>query len=301
MANEKLIVCSFYKYVDLKKAVKDISKFQIKHKAFCKKVGIKGTILIGNEGINASISGTREQITEYVAELRKLKVFDKVDFKETFANENPFNKLIVRIKKEIVGLGKFPDISNTGKYLSPKKFNKFVEKKDVLIVDARNNYEHKIGKFENALTFDIETFREFPQVVSELEKHKDKKIVMYCTGGIRCEKASAFLKENGFKNVYQLEGGIINYINQYHESTDSKFKGRCFVFDERLSIPSARTSEVITKCEQCHIPCGDYIHCANTSCDELVIMCSECREKMNNTCSKECRNELSRKAEKIAT
>jgi len=297
MDNQKLIVCSFYKYVK----INNVEKFKIKHQAFCKKLGIKGTILLGDEGINGSVSGYKDQIQKYKNEIKSIDEFSDVEFKDTVSEDVSFNKLIVKIKKEIVSLGKNPEISQKGRYLSPKEFNDFVEDKEIIIVDARNDYEHKIGKFENALTFNIKTFREFPNALPELKKYKNKKIVMYCTGGIRCEKASALLKEEGFNQVYQLEGGIINYINQYYESPDSKFKGRCFVFDERLSIPSGKNSGTISVCEMCHVPCGEYIRCMNTICDKLVIMCSECKEKMNNACSKACKNKLNIKAEKIVT
>lgn len=281
-----MIVSSFYKYVNVKAPV----SFQIKHQEFCNKLGIKGKVLVAKEGINGSVSGTKEQIYEYKKEIIKNKLFSDLLFKDTIAEEHPFKKTIVRTRKEIVTSNLKVKLRNKGKYISPEELNNLIERnEDFIILDARNNYESKIGKFKGAITPNIETFREFKKVIKDLSKFKDKKIVTYCTGGVRCEKASAFLKENGFNNVFQLNGGIINYINQF---PDKYFEGRCFVFDDRLSIPSGKNTKDITICEICHIPSGRYINCANKKCDNLFICCEECDFKLNHTCSKGCRAKL---------
>ncbi|MEK6937333.1 MAG: rhodanese-related sulfurtransferase [Nanoarchaeota archaeon] len=278
-----MIVSSFYKYVE----IKNPEKFQIEQLDFCKKLGVKGKVLVSKEGVNGSISGTEEQIKEYKKELTRNKLFKDLKFKDTISEEHPFRKTIVRVRKEIVSSGLKIELRNKGKYISPEELNNLIESnEDFILLDARNNYESKIGKFRNALTPDIETFKEFRKAAKELNNFKGKKIVTYCTGGVRCEKASAFLKENGFSNVFQLEGGIINYINQF---PDRHFQGRCFVFDDRLSIPTGKNTKDITICELCHVPSGRYINCANKKCDNLFVCCEDCDLKFKHYCSKNCR------------
>lgn len=279
--NMKVIVTSFYKYVKIINPV----YFRDKHEKFCNSLAVKGKILVAKEGINGSISGNKEQIEKYKKELLRNKLFKDIKFKDNLADSHPFKKTIVRIKKEVVTSGLKVNLKNKGKYISPEQLNNLIETKEAIIVDARNNYESKIGKFKNALTPDIETFKEFKKVPKLLSKYKNKKIVTYCTGGIRCEKASAFLKEKGFKNVLQLEGGILNYINQF---PDKYFEGRCFVFDNRMSIPSGPQSKEISYCEKCHVPSGTYVNCSNVNCDKMFISCEECSKKMKGACSKSC-------------
>ncbi len=278
-----MIISSFYRYVE----IKDPDNFQIKHQEFCNKLGIKGKVLVSKEGINGSISGSEEQIQGYKKEIIKNNLFKDLIFKDTLADSHPFKKTIVRVRKEIVASGLKVKLKNKGKYISPTELNKLIENnEDFILLDARNNYESKIGKFKEAITPNIETFKEFKKVIKYLDKFKEKKIVTYCTGGVRCEKASAFLKENGFNNVFQLNGGIINYINQF---PDKYFEGRCFVFDNRMSIPSGTKNSEISFCDLCHVPCGRYINCANKKCDNLFICCEECNKDMKGTCSKGCR------------
>ena len=282
----EIIATSFYKYVN----VKYPENFQRRHFGFCNKLGIKGKILVSKEGINGAISGTREQVEKYKREIIKNKLFKGIVFNDSYASEYPFKKTIVRVRKEIVTSGLKVNLRNKGKYISPAELNKLIESNDdFILVDARNNYESKIGKFKGAITPNIETFREFKSIINDLNKFKDKKIVTYCTGGVRCEKASAFLRENGLTNVFQLGGGIINYINQF---PDEYFEGRCFVFDDRLSIQTGRNTKDITICELCHIPSGRYINCANKKCDNLFICCEECDVKLKHTCSKKCRTKV---------
>jgi UPF0176 protein len=279
----KIIVSSFYKYVK----INNLEEFQKQHLDFCNKLGIKGKILIAEEGINGSVSGTKEQTEKYKEELKKNKLFNNIKFKDNLSEAHPFRKTIVRIRKEIVTSGLKVNLENKGAYISPKELNKLIAKnKDVILVDARNNYESKIGKFRNAIAPDIELFREFKNIKTCLEKFKDKKIVTYCTGGVRCEKASALLRENGFNNVFQLEGGILNYINQF---PDKHFEGRCFVFDNRISIPSGSKNNEISFCELCHVPSGRYINCRNVNCDKMFLCCEECSNYMEGACSKKCR------------
>lgn len=281
---ENIIVTSFYKYVNLD----NLEAFQKEHLEFCNKFEIKGKVLIGEEGINGSVSGNKEQIEEYKQKLKSYKQFSDIEFKDTNSNYHPFRKTIVRIRKEIVTSGFNVDPSKTGYHLSPKELKEMYDNnEDFVIIDARNNYESKIGKFKNAITPDIEVFRDFKKLVPELKQYKSKKVVLYCTGGIRCEKASALLIKKGFKDVSQIDGGIVNFINQY---PGTYFEGRCFTFDARLSIGTG--NKEIGICEKCHKPCGEYINCAYTKCDKLFICCNECREEWDNSCSKNCRNSV---------
>ena len=219
--------------------------------------------------------------------LKKNKLFKDIKFKHTISKIHPFKKTIVRVRKEIVTSGLKVNLNKKAEYVSPKELNNIIDKqKDIILLDARNNYESKIGKFKNALTPNIETFKQFKKIKKDLLKFKNKKIITYCTGGVRCEKASAFLKENGFKNVFQLEGGILNYIEKF---PDKHFEGRCFVFDNRMSIPSSKKSKEISICELCHVNCSHYINCINVKCDKLFICCNNCEKKFNHACSKKCK------------
>ena len=278
-----MIVSTFYKYA----RISDSENLRKKHKEFCYKIGIRGKILVSEEGINGAISGEENQIQTYKSYLKKDALFKNVKFKDTLAEAHPYKKMMVRVREEIVTFKQKVDPKNAAERISPKTLKKWIEKEKIILLDARNNYESRIGKFRNAITPDISTFREFPKVLKQLENCKDQKIVTYCTGGIRCEKASALLKENGFSSVYQLEDGILNYIRQF---PDDHFEGRCFVFDSRLSVHSGTKNKEITACELCHAPCGDYSNCVNVKCDKMFVCCGFCRDKMGNACSKRCKN-----------
>ncbi|MBI3033509.1 rhodanese-related sulfurtransferase [Candidatus Woesearchaeota archaeon] len=288
---EKIIITSFYKYVHLNQP----QRFEKDHLAFCKELGIKGKILVAEEGINGSVSGNEEQITMYKKVLLQNKLFSDIEFKEQYADKHPFDKMFVRFRKEIVTSHFSVDVNdqkNKGIRLKPETFKQWLDQKeDMIIIDTRNNYETKIGRFRNALDPNLEIFSDLPKVLPKFEKYKDKKVVMYCTGGIRCEKASALFKKSGFKQVYQLEGGIIKYGNMFPD--DKHWEGLCFVFDKRLSAPLSKESKHITQITTCHwcgIACGDYTNCKNEKCDELFICCGECKQEFGNSCSKKCRN-----------
>ena len=182
------------------------------------------------------------------------------------------------------------DVTNKGIHVDAATFNELIESDDVVLVDMRNHYESEIGHFKNAVTPDVDTFRDSLDLIEEdLKDHKeDKKLVMYCTGGIRCEKASAYYKHKGFKQVYQLEGGIIEYARQVEQlKLENKFKGKNFVFDHRRG--ERITDEIISNCHQCGKPCDTHVNCANEACHLLFIQCDECAEAMNHTCSDECK------------
>jgi UPF0176 protein len=198
--------------------------------------------------------------------------------------------LNVRVKDEIVhsGLKHIDPTKKTGAYIEPEQFKKLKDKEDVVIVDVRSNYENNVGKFKGAISFDIDNFRDFPDKVSELEQYKDKKIITYCTGGIKCEKASAYLLEKGFKNVYQLHGGIIKYGL---EEGGEDFEGKCYVFDNRVvaDVNSVNPS-VISKCHICGTDCDRMVNCANPECNKHVPICEKCAVEMEGACSEPCLN-----------
>lgn len=240
-------------------------------------------MLVAQEGINGAVCGRKEAIEQLKAELKQDCRFRDLTFREQEAEKQTYHKLIVRVRKEMVVFGHPVDLKKTGTYLSPQELKKWYdEKKDFVIIDARNDYEYTVGKFKNAVTLAIHNFREFPCAVDKIQQLKNKKIVTYCTGGVRCEKASAYLREQGFKEVYQLQGGIINYENQLPHTN---FEGSCFVFDDRKV---AQGGEAISTCVHCGELSDAIINCHNLDCDILFVSCERCQKKMNGCCSTEC-------------
>ena len=207
-------------------------------------------------------------------------------------NNKSFLKLTIKVRKKIVADGLEDssfDVTKKGKHVSAEEFNQLLEDENTICLDMRNHYESEIGHFKNAVTPDVDTFREsLPLIEEDFAAHKeDKNLLMYCTGGIRCEKASAYFKHKGFKNVYQLEGGIIEYARQVKSlGVENKFVGKNFVFDERRG--ERISEEVIAQCHQCGAPCDTHINCANEACHLLFIQCSACQEKMSQCCSTAC-------------
>lgn len=275
-------VISFYQYVEIKAP----EQFRDQLREYCQKNQILGRILVGKEGLNAAVSGKKEQIELFKQFLKQNPLLTDLTFREQETENNTYHKLVVKVRKEICAFGAEVNVvKNKGKHLPPQQLKEWYEKnEDFVIVDARNDYEFDVGRFRNAVKLPIKNFREFPEAAKQLEAVKDKKIVLYCTGGIRCEKASAYLKEQGFPQVYQIEGGIINYVNQY---PNTYWEGGLFVFDDRL------VSDVglpITFCNHCEKDCEQYVNCHNLDCDTLTIMCENCQERMNKTCSEACKN-----------
>lgn len=283
---DHLVVSSFYKYASLDNP----ESFQREHLELCNNLGVRGKVLVSREGINGTVSGNKEQIEKYEKTLLNHNKFSDMNFKRTFSSEHPFRKTIVRLRDEVVTSRFSVDTTTVGRHLSPFDLKKMYDNnEDFVIVDARNDYESKIGKFKNAITPGIENFRDFPQIIPQLEQFKDKKVVLYCTGGVRCEKASALLIKEGFKDVNQVKDGILNFVQEY---PDTYFYGRCFVFDNRLSIQTGENTKDISVCAKCHKPCGDYINCANTTCDQMFLCCEDCITEYNHTCSKSCRGRI---------
>lgn len=281
-------VISFYRYV----IIGNPEALRNELYAEWQKLGCLGRIYVAKEGINAQMSVPEPNFEKFQTLLYGRKEFVDVPFKVGVEqNDEAFWKLTIKVKKQIVADGLKPadyDVTNVGTHLSAREFNELLEEPETVVVDMRNNYESAIGRFENALTPNAYTFREELPLAKEVLKGKeDKKVLLYCTGGIRCEKASSYLKHHGFRNVYQLHGGIIDYKHQIErEGLPSKFKGKNFVFDERLG--ERITDDVLAKCYQCERACDDYINCANVECNLLFIQCVDCREEFAGCCGVEC-------------
>jgi UPF0176 protein len=231
---EQFVIAAFYKFVLLE----DYEMLREPLLAKMHEHQIKGTIILASEGINGSFAGRREQINYFYQIIREDKRLADLQFKETFDPENPFDKSKVKLRKEIVTMGikNMDPLKSGGTYLTPSEWNELIKDPEVVIIDTRNDYEYDLGSFKNAINPNTEHFRNFPEYVNEhLLNKKDKKIAMFCTGGIRCEKSTAYLKELGFQNVYHLHHGILNYIEQMPQE-ESLWEGQCFVFDNRVAV-----------------------------------------------------------------
>lgn len=255
--------------------------------------GVLGRIYVAKEGINGQLSVPKENFEIFRARIDEIIFLRGVRLNIAIEDDGrSFFKLKIKTRKKIVADGledESFDVTNKGIHLDAESFNRLTDREDSIVVDMRNHYESEVGHFENAMTPDVDTFREALCVVEkQLREHKNKHIVMYCTGGIRCEKASAYYKHKGFKNVYQLEGGIIEYSRQVKEKgLRNKYKGKNFVFDERLG--EKISDEIISHCHQCGTPCDSHINCANEGCHLLFIQCPVCAEKFESCCSEECK------------
>ncbi|MBS3123035.1 hypothetical protein J4437_00205 [Candidatus Woesearchaeota archaeon] len=268
---------SFYRYTE----IKNPEELKLLLIDFAKRKSILGRILLGKEGINGAVSGRENSIEEIKIFLQE--TFEGLTFREQEVKQNSYHKLVVKIRNEVCVFGENVNLTNTADHLSPKDLNKwYKENKNFTIVDARNDYEFDVGHFKNAIKMPIRTFKQFAAASRLLEKKKKETIVLYCTGGVRCEKASAYLKEQGFKDVHQVEGGIINYTNQFKDY----WEGSLFVFDDRLV---EENSSNINHCSFCKKKSDKYYNCHNLDCDKLFIACDSCIKPMNTCCSKSCR------------
>ncbi|RMB59093.1 rhodanese-related sulfurtransferase [Dokdonia sinensis] len=254
---------------------------------------VLGRIYVAHEGINAQLSVPAKRFNEFKDFLDGIDFLENVRLNIAIEQDNKsFLKLKVKVRNKIVADGlndETFDVTNKGVHVDAAAFNELIEDDNTVLVDMRNHYESEIGHFKNAVTPDVDTFRDSLDIIEEdLKDHKeDKKLVMYCTGGIRCEKASAYFKHKGFKNVYQLEGGIIEYARQVKsQHLENKFKGKNFVFDHRRG--ERISDDVISNCHQCGKPCDTHENCANEACHLLFIQCEECAAVMENCCSTDC-------------
>ena len=249
-----IIVATLYKFV----AIIDLQSLRSEIQALCKENNAKGTILLAKEGINGTISATNKEIRSILKKLKSDKRFKKLEVKFSETNTMPFNRMKVRIKKEIVTIGD-PSINPTilsGDYVKPENWNELISDPNVIIIDTRNNYETKIGRFKNAIDPKTNSFREFPDWVKKFKKeikNKDTKIAMYCTGGIRCEKSTSLMKKEGFKNVYHLEGGILRYLEKISDN-QTLWDGECFVFDDRVALDDQLEVGSYQMCYACRMP-----------------------------------------------
>jgi UPF0176 protein len=280
---------SFYKYHQ----IEDPQGFRDGLFARWNDLAVLGRTYIASEGINAQISVPTERFETFVLDLFTIDFLNGIRLNTAVDEGKSFYALKVKLRNKIVADGiedsNF-DPSNTGKYLNAEEWNQQLADPNTVVVDMRNHYESEVGHFEGAICPDVDTFREELQVVEDiLQNDKDKKVLMYCTGGIRCEKASAYMKHKGFENVYHLEGGIIKYARDARANNlDIKFKGVNFVFDERLA--ERISDEVIATCHQCGEPFDHHTNCLNLGCHILFIQCNTCKEKYENCCSEECQN-----------
>jgi UPF0176 protein len=280
---------SFYKYHQ----IEDPQGFRDALFARWNDLGVLGRTYIASEGINAQISVPTENFEAFVKDLFTIDFLNGIRLNTAVDEGKSFYALKVKLRNKIVADGiEDPnfDPSNTGKYLTADEWNQQLSDPNTVVVDMRNHYESEVGHFEGAICPDVDTFREELQVVEDiLQNDKDKKVLMYCTGGIRCEKASAYMKHKGFENVYHLEGGIIKYARDAKANNlDIKFKGVNFVFDERLA--ERISDEVIASCHQCGEPFDHHTNCMNLGCHILFIQCDKCKEKYENCCSEECQS-----------
>ncbi len=291
MSNESPYrVLLYYKYVRLADPV----AFTAEHRSLCEELGLLGRILIAEEGINGTVSGTVAATDAYRAALSADARFADIEFKVDPADGHVFPKLAVRARAEIVALdlGKddlFPgDV--TGRRLSPAEFQALMAEEDVLVLDGRNDYESAIGHFKGAVCPPVGNFREFPEWIREnLAEAKDRKILTYCTGGIRCEKLSGFLVREGFRDVYQLEGGIVTY-GRDEKVRGEDFEGQCYVFDQRIAVEVNRTAtrKVIATCRYCGKPSERYVNCAWKPCNAQVFLCLACETERGRYCGDAC-------------
>ncbi|UII20429.1 oxygen-dependent tRNA uridine(34) hydroxylase TrhO [Fulvivirga ligni] len=282
------VTLSFYKYVKLT----DPQSFRDQLYQDYHNLGVLGRIYVANEGVNAQISVPKDNLDNFEgymnmsAELNGAHLNIAVD-----DDGKSFFKLKIQVRKKILADGledESFDVTDKGTHLTAEEFNKLADDPNTVILDMRNHYETEVGHFKNAITPDVDTFREsLPIIEDMLADKKDKNLLMYCTGGIRCEKASAYYKHNGFENVFQLKGGIIEYARQVNDQElENKFIGKNFVFDERLG--ERISDDIISQCHQCGKPCDDHTNCKNDGCHLLFIQCEECAEKYENCCSEEC-------------
>ncbi len=290
-AGKDRLTISFYKYAQIGNPRIFRNHLYINWDA----LDVLGRIYIAREGINAQLSVPSENFNAFKEHLDSITFLNGVRLNIAIEQDNKsFLKLKIKVRDKIVADGlndESFDVTDKGVHLNAKDFNQLIDDPNTILVDMRNHYESEIGHFKDAITPDVDTFRDSLDIIEQqLSEHKeDKNLVMYCTGGIRCEKASAYYKHKGFQKVFQLEGGIIEYTRQVREQDlENKFLGKNFVFDHRRG---ERISEdVIAQCHQCGKACDTHVNCANEACHLLFIQCEDCAEKMNDCCSDHCKD-----------
>lgn len=282
-------VLLYYQYV----LIEDPEQFTKDHLAFCKEIGLKGRILVASEGINGTVSGTFEQTQRYMDEMHADTRFADMAFKIDEESTEAFKKMHVRYRQELVTLNLEDDIDPneiTGEYLDPKAFREAILDEDTIVIDARNDYEYDLGHFRGAVRPDIRSFRELPQWIRDnKEEFMDKRVVTYCTGGIRCEKFSGWLVKEGFKDVGQLHGGIATY-GKDPEVQGELWDGQMYVFDSRISVPVNQKEHVVVGRDWFDgSPCERYVNCANPKCNRQILSSVENEHKYLRGCCYDCR------------
>ena len=288
--SQERITLSFYKYFKLG----NTSFFRDHLYMSWSNLDILGRIYVSKEGINAQLSVPKENFEKFKISVNEFSPLKDIRLNVALEHfSKSFLKLTIKIRDKIVADGLDDstfDVTKIGEHLDAKKFNEMLNDKNTICIDMRNHYESEIGFFKGAIKPDVDTFRESLEIIDkELDKNgKDRSYLMYCTGGIRCEKASAYLKHKGIENVFQLEGGIIEYTRQVKDQKlENNFLGKNFVFDERLG--ERVSNEIVSNCHQCGAPCDTHVNCANDSCHLLFIQCDDCKNQMNNCCTEECK------------
>jgi UPF0176 protein len=266
-------VILFYKYV----AIADPSAFADEQRQLCASLGLKGRVLIASEGINGTLAGPADAVNRYVSEFHNDLRFADVQMKISTGDADTFPKLVVKVRPEIVTLG-MPDlVPEQQNQLTPAEWKRMMEEDaDVVLLDVRNRFESDAGRFEGAVVCDIEHFRDLPAYVEQLEPLKDKKVLMYCTGGIRCEKASALLRSRGFRDVFQLHGGIVTYQEQFG---NEHWQGECFVFDQRMTVRVDEGLVQIGSCAHTGRTTSRFVNCLHDPCHRLFILSVEAEQE----------------------
>ncbi|WP_297796818.1 rhodanese-related sulfurtransferase [uncultured Eudoraea sp.] len=289
-AGQERLTISFYKYAH----IRNPKLFRNHLFIHWNELDVLGRIYVASEGINAQLSVPANNFEKFKAHLDSISFLENVRLNIAIEQDNKsFLKLKVKVRKKIVADGLNDtsfDVTNKGVHVDAVHFNQLIDDPNTILVDMRNHYESEIGHFKTAITPDVDTFRDSLDIIEkDLSNYKESKnLVMYCTGGIRCEKASAYYKHKGFKNVFQLEGGIIEYTRQVRQKDiENKFIGKNFVFDHRRG--ERISDDIIAQCHQCGKPCDTHVNCANEACHLLFIQCEACAGKMNDCCSNHCK------------
>jgi UPF0176 protein len=283
---KKYWVLAYYYFTDIENPEEEVAL----HKAFFEGRDASGRIYIAKEGINGQMSGYESDALAYMNWMHEREKFKNMEFKVHKHHENAFPRMTVKVRKQLVAMDCKFDLSQKGINVSPKEWKEMLEKNESILIDVRNSYETKVGHFENAICPDLETFREFPKFARDLKAKcdpKSAKIMMYCTGGIRCELYSAFMKEEGFENIYQLDGGVIKYGL---EEGNDHWLGKLFVFDDRLTIPISdqENSTIVGSCKHCSKLSDTYYNCANMDCNILFVCCPDCLQENKGCCQESC-------------
>ena len=282
-------VLLYYWYVPLK----EVQQFYLEHRQFCDQYDFKGRIIISEEGLNGTISGTLVDCAAYRHFIEQNPLFEGIQFKRDPCEQHLFTNLTIKIKPFLIKLnaGPIDPRKSTGIHLEPSQFHELMNQEDTLVLDVRSNYEHHLGKFKNAITLDIDNFYDLPEALKTHPlyldpQNKSKKILTYCTGGVKCETASSYLQKLGFQHVYQLKGGIINYG---HQMKGVDFQGSCYVFDGRITAHVNEVNPVvISKCWFCNHDCDVAVNCRNSDCDRRMTSCQHCFQIHQGCCSLKC-------------